>query len=78
MKKNNIVQMRYISPGMEIVTSGQAMEDGAKGNLIGVKNLASKKIVQAMVEDSGNVIVSPPEPKRAETTPSLGDLYATN
>lgn len=77
VKKNNVVQMHYLSPGMEIITSGQALEDGTKGNVINVRNLSSKKIVQAVVDENGSVTVSPPQPTRTESTASLGDLYAT-
>lgn len=55
VKKNGIVQMRYSSPGMEITTSGQAMDDGAKGDVINVRNTASKKVVRAVIEDSNTV-----------------------
>jgi flagella basal body P-ring formation protein FlgA len=80
IKRNSVVQMHYRSGSMEIITSGQAMEDGAKGEFINVKNLASKKIVQAMVADNGHVSVNPPESARvqAESNPTLKDLYATN
>jgi flagella basal body P-ring formation protein FlgA len=80
IKKNSLVQMHYRSPGMEITTSGQAMEDGHKGDVINVKNLASKKIVQTMVEDTASVVVSGPAQQRVEMSvkPSFGDLYATN
>lgn len=57
VKKNNIVQMHYQSPGMEIITTGQALEDGAKGSVIGVRNLTSKRVVQAVVEDVSAVSV---------------------
>lgn len=57
VKKNNIVQMRYQSPGMEITTTGQALEDGAKGSVIGVRNLTSKRVVQAVVDDVSAVSV---------------------
>jgi len=55
VKKNGLVQIRYSSPGMEITTTGQAMDDGAKGAVINVRNTASKKTVRAVVEDSNTV-----------------------
>lgn len=80
IKKNSLVQMHYRSPGMEITTSGQAMEDGRKGEIINVKNLASKKIIQTVVEDTASVRVSSSAQQRVEidVKPSMGDLYATN
>lgn len=75
VKKNSLVQMRYRSPGMEITTSGQALEDGAQGEAIAVRNLASKKTVQARVEDSGLVSITSPDTRH---TASAGENHATN
>jgi flagella basal body P-ring formation protein FlgA len=60
VKKNSMVTMRYVSGGMEITTTGQAMADGAKGELIEVKNLTSKTLVHAVVENERGVLISPP------------------
>lgn len=57
VKKNGIVQMRYSSPGVEITVSGQATEEGSRGSVISVKNLGSKKIVRAVVEDENTVSI---------------------
>lgn len=61
IKKTNIVEMRYNSPGMQISTSGEAMMDGAKGDVINVKNSTSKKIVRAVVADNKTVNIVSPE-----------------
>ncbi len=66
IKKNDIVQMRYVVSGMEITATGQAMGDGAQNGMIAVRNLASKKIVHARVEDDKTVSVGPVEAKTAE------------
>jgi len=55
IKKDAIVQMRFTLPGMDISTEGQAMMDGAKGDVIPVRNINSKKIVRAVIEDSQTV-----------------------
>lgn len=57
VKKNGIVQMRYTSPGVIITASGQATEDGGRGSVISVKNLSSKKLVRAVVEDENTVSI---------------------
>lgn len=57
IKKNALVQMRYTSGPMEITTSGEAMSDGARGDVINVRNSASKKIIRAVVEDASTVSV---------------------
>ncbi len=51
--------MRYLSPGMSITITGQVLEDGARGSTVDVRNLTSKKIVRAVVEDANTVDVSP-------------------
>jgi flagellar basal body P-ring formation protein FlgA len=79
VKKNSIVQMHYHSPGMEISTTGQAMEDGIKGVTISVKNLTSKKIIQAVVDDVASVNIVTPDDSHAEhSAAGVKDLYATN
>jgi flagellar basal body P-ring formation protein FlgA len=57
VKKNGIVQMRYLSPGMEITATGQAMNEGGRGEVIAVRNMNSKKIVRAVVEDANTVSI---------------------
>ena len=57
LKKDAMVQMRYILPGMEITTTGQAMTAGAKGDVIAVRNVTSKKIVRAVIENSDTVSI---------------------
>lgn len=55
IKKNALVQMRYKTASMEISTTGQALDDGAKGDVIEVRNTASKKTARGVVTDS-NVV----------------------
>lgn len=59
VKKNDLVQIRYISSGMEISVTGEAMTGGARGDAIDVRNTASKKVVRAIVEDERTVSVTP-------------------
>lgn len=55
VKKNGIVQMRYRATGMEITATGQSLDDGAKGDVINVRNVVSRKMVRAIVVDSTTV-----------------------
>jgi len=57
VKKNAIVQMRYKTGNIEITTTGQALADGAKGDVIEVKNTTSKKSTRAVVFDEHTVDV---------------------
>jgi len=67
IKKNGIVSIRYISPGMEITTTGQALEEGAKGSVISVRNTVSRKIVRAVITDENTVDIA-----------ATGEPYAAN
>jgi flagellar basal body P-ring formation protein FlgA len=87
VKKNSIVQINYSTPGLQIVTAGQAIEDGALGDIISVRNVNSKRIVRAVIEDESNVKIvaitndatSPSESAlNTITLPSAGDEHATN
>lgn len=60
LKRHDLVQMRYRIKNLEITTSGQAMGPGAQGEVISVKNMASKAVVQAVVEGPGVVRVAAP------------------
>lgn len=57
VKRNALVQMRYKTPTMEITTTGQAMADGAKGDVIEVKNTTSKIITRAVIASENTVDV---------------------
>lgn len=57
VKKDGIVQVRFKTAGMEISTAGQALEGGAIGQVIAVRNMASKKTMRAVVVDAQNVNV---------------------
>ncbi len=60
VKKNSMVQLRFESDGINISTTGQAMEDGAAGDIINVRNVASKRIVKALIENASSVRVVTP------------------
>jgi flagella basal body P-ring formation protein FlgA len=79
MKKNAIVKVLYRAPGMEISISGQALTDGAKGDVIDIKNTTSKKIVRAMIEDASNVTIISPGTTLSDNSVSIqGGTHATN
>lgn len=75
VKKGAIVQMRYAASGMEITTAGQAAGEGARGEVIAVRNLASKKLVRAMIDDDASVRVLGAS---HDLTQNEGGPYAAN
>lgn len=58
IKRGSKVTLMYKSANIEIRTVGEALEDGAKGSMIKVKNTTSKAVVDGVVESSERVIVS--------------------
>ncbi|NBO17999.1 MAG: flagella basal body P-ring formation protein FlgA, partial [Proteobacteria bacterium] len=60
VKRDAIVQLRYTVPGMEITTPGQALAQGARGDVIEVRNTASRKVVRGVIENADTVIVYSP------------------
>lgn len=61
ISKGSQVTLVYRTPSIEIKTLGEAMENGAAGSVIRVKNTSSKAILQGTVEGEGRVRISPPE-----------------
>lgn len=57
LKKNAVVQMIFQTGRMEISTLGQALTQGAKGDIIEVRNMNSKQVVRAVVENANLVKV---------------------
>ena len=57
VKRGNVVSLEATSRGFMIRTTGIAQQDGRKGELIRVKNSASKKVIDAKVTGSGRVEV---------------------
>lgn len=55
IKKGDLVDIVAESQGLRIRMEGKAVNSGAKGQKIRVKNLSSKRIIQAIVQDPGLV-----------------------
>lgn len=49
VRRGEAVELRYRAPGLELVTLGRALEDGAKGSIIHVANLDSERQLVARV-----------------------------
>jgi len=58
IKRGDIVEMAYTTPYMSIKTTGIALEDGAKGAPIRIKNQKSQLAISAKVEAAGRVSVA--------------------
>lgn len=58
VSKNSIVNVKVISARLNITMQGKALEDGAEGDQVRVVNTRSTKIVQGVVDKSGEVVVT--------------------
>jgi flagella basal body P-ring formation protein FlgA len=59
IKANDIVTLVFEDQGISLSLQAKAMTGGAVGETIGVQNVASKKIVQAVVTGPGQAAVGP-------------------
>jgi flagella basal body P-ring formation protein FlgA len=66
LTKGAHVTLVFRSNNLEIRTIGQAMDSGAKGDVVHVRNLSSKAIIEGVVETSDVIRVSSPETTSAE------------
>jgi flagella basal body P-ring formation protein FlgA len=55
--RGSIVTMKVHTPLMQITVQGRALQDGAKGDTVRVKNLQSNRIIEGQVESSGTVAI---------------------
>ena len=60
VRKNGLVTIHLASRSMTLTAQGQAMQDGSKGEIVQVKNIQSKKVIEAVVTHAGKVSVSAP------------------
>jgi flagellar basal body P-ring formation protein FlgA len=58
MTKNKQITIMYKTTNIEIKTLGEAMENGAVGDIIKVKNLTSKQVISGKIESSEVVRVT--------------------
>lgn len=61
ISKGAQVTLLFKTPTIEIKTLGEAMENGALGTVIKVRNVASKTVILGVVEAEGIVRISSPE-----------------
>ena len=65
IKRGAHVTLFFKTPNIEIKTMGEAMENGAQGDVIRIRNLASKQVIDGKVESSDLVRVSSPDSQQA-------------
>jgi flagella basal body P-ring formation protein FlgA len=70
VQRNESVTITYRAPGIVLTLRGQAQEAGAVGDSIGVLNVESKRVVQAVVAGPGQVMVNAPTTRLVDNAPS--------
>ena len=62
VRKGEKITVTFEMPGMKLSSRAQAMDDGAKGDVIDVMNLTSRRIVPATITSRGHVRVQSANP----------------
>ncbi len=57
VKSGDTIKVRVVGENIELGVPGVALEDGAIGDTIRIKNLSYQKILSASVEDSQNAVI---------------------
>ena len=57
VKKNGLVTIQLSSRLMTLTAQGKALQDGSKGEVVQVRNIQSKKLIEAIVTSTGKVSV---------------------
>lgn len=57
IRRGQLIAIIARSGGIEVVAAGQALQDGAEGQVIRVQNIQSKKILSAQVLDNASALV---------------------
>jgi len=62
VQRNNLVTITFQMPGLMLSAQGRALEDGAVGDTVSVRNVSSNRVIQAVAESEGRVSVAAPPP----------------
>ena len=62
IERNEKVTVTFLMPGMKLTSRAQALDEGAKGDVIDVMNLQSRRIVPATIVSRGHVRVHAANP----------------
>jgi flagellar basal body P-ring formation protein FlgA len=60
VRRGEAVEIVYRAPGIELVTMGRALEDGSRGNVVGVSNLDSDQRLAGVVTGARRITVGGP------------------
>jgi flagellar basal body P-ring formation protein FlgA len=72
VKRDDVVEVSYHTDGISLTLQGKAMADAAAGEPVAIQNMASKKVIQAVVTGADEAVVGP----EAETLRAAGHQTA--
>ena len=77
IKRDDVVEVGYHSDGVSLTLQGKAMADAAAGEPVSIQNMASKKVIQAIVTGPDEAVVGPEaEAIRAAATGQTRSQFA--
>jgi flagella basal body P-ring formation protein FlgA len=59
VKRDDVVEVSYHTDGISLTLQGKAMADAAAGEPVAIQNMASKKVIQAVVTGADEAVVGP-------------------
>jgi flagella basal body P-ring formation protein FlgA len=70
VQRNDSVTIVYVAPGMVLSIRGKAQDTGAMGDVIGVLNVQSKRVIQGTITGPGHVMVTAATARVVENAPA--------
>jgi flagellar basal body P-ring formation protein FlgA len=76
VRRNELVTLVYEVPGITLTVRGKATEGGAEGDVIGVLNEQSKRVLEGVVAGPGRVVIASGAPRLAANLPPTAERAA--
>ena len=77
VQRDQNVTLIYEAPGIYLTMRGKALDNGTEGDVVNVMNLQSKRTLSGTVTGRGQVSITPPAPRPAQTSEATSSLGTT-
>jgi flagellar basal body P-ring formation protein FlgA len=77
VQRDQNVTLIYDAPGIYLTMRGKALDNGTEGDVVNVMNLQSKRTLSGTVTGRGQVSITPPAPRPAQTSDVTSSLGTT-
>jgi flagella basal body P-ring formation protein FlgA len=77
VQRDQNVTLIYDAPGIYLTMRGKALDNGTEGDVVNVMNLQSKRTLSGTVTGRGQVSITPPAPRLAQTSEATSSLGTT-